>query len=130
MVEQVSPLGAAWQPGRHNVTGTAPGVTLTETRPGSIVQVAAWQGEEKAVIAAIQKATGLKLPDGAGGGVATETKATRTDAGIVDVSTLGKIAVQGPDAAEFLDRVYTNLFSTLPVGKARYGLMLREDGFA
>ena len=75
MVEQVSPLGAAWQPGRHHVTGIAPGVTLTETRPGSIVQVAAWPGEEKAVIAAIQKATGLKLPDGAGGGIATETKA-------------------------------------------------------
>ena len=57
-----------------------------------------------------------------------EAKATREAAGIVDVSTLGKIAVQGPDAAEFLDRVYTNMFSTLPVGKARYGLMLREDG--
>ena len=59
-----------------------------------------------------------------------ETKATRETAGIVDVSTLGKIAVQGPDAADFLDRVYTNLFSTLAVGKARYGLMLREDGIA
>ena len=46
-----------------------------------------------------------------------------------DVSTLGKIDVQGPDAGDFLDRVYTNTFSTLPVGKARYGLMLREDGF-
>ena len=54
----------------------------------------------------------------------------RASAGIVDVSTLGKIAVQGPDAAAFLDRVYTNMFSTLPVGKARYGLMLREDGIA
>jgi glycine cleavage system aminomethyltransferase T/NADPH-dependent 2,4-dienoyl-CoA reductase/sulfur reductase-like enzyme len=59
-----------------------------------------------------------------------ETKAARTTAGIVDVSTLGKIMVQGPDAGEFLDRVYTNLFSTLPVNKARYGLMLREDGLA
>jgi sarcosine oxidase subunit alpha len=59
-----------------------------------------------------------------------EAKATRETAGIVDVSTLGKIAVQGPDAAEFLDRVYTNMFSTLAVGKARYGLMLREDGLA
>ncbi|RJT41944.1 sarcosine oxidase subunit alpha [Mesorhizobium waimense] len=59
-----------------------------------------------------------------------EAKATRDSAGIVDVSTLGKIAVQGPDAAEFLDRVYTNMFSTLAVGKARYGLMLREDGLA
>ena len=59
-----------------------------------------------------------------------EAKATRESAGIVDVSTLGKIAVQGPDAAAFLDRVYTNMFSTLAVGKARYGLMLREDGLA
>ena len=57
-----------------------------------------------------------------------EAKTVREKAGIVDVSTLGKIAVQGPDAAGFLDRVYTNMFSTLPVGKARYGLMLREDG--
>jgi sarcosine oxidase subunit alpha len=59
-----------------------------------------------------------------------EAKTTREAAGIVDVSTLGKIAVQGPDAADFLDRVYTNMFSTLAVGKARYGLMLREDGIA
>jgi heterotetrameric sarcosine oxidase alpha subunit len=59
-----------------------------------------------------------------------EATAVRASVGIVDVSTLGKIAVQGPDAAIFLDRVYTNLFSTLPVGKARYGLMLREDGIA
>ena len=59
-----------------------------------------------------------------------EARTTRESAGIVDVSTLGKIAVQGPDAGDFLDRVYTNMFSTLPVGKARYGLMLREDGLA
>ncbi|MGD9913387.1 MAG: sarcosine oxidase subunit alpha family protein [Rhizobiaceae bacterium] len=59
-----------------------------------------------------------------------EARAVRANVGIVDVSTLGKIAVQGPDAAEFLDRVYTNVFSTLAVGKARYGLMLREDGLA
>ncbi|MBX3597334.1 MAG: sarcosine oxidase subunit alpha family protein [Rhizobiaceae bacterium] len=58
-----------------------------------------------------------------------EARAVRSGVGIVDVSTLGKIAVQGPDAAEFLDRVYTNMFSTLPVNKARYGMMLREDGF-
>ena len=57
-----------------------------------------------------------------------EAKAVRAKAGLVDVSTLGKIMVQGPDAAEFLNRVYTNIMSTLPVGKARYGLMLREDG--
>ncbi|MGB3390809.1 MAG: sarcosine oxidase subunit alpha family protein [Pseudaminobacter sp.] len=58
-----------------------------------------------------------------------ETKAVRCGVGLVDVSTLGKIAVQGPDAPVFLDRVYTNMFSTLAIDKARYGLMLREDGF-
>ena len=58
-----------------------------------------------------------------------EARAVRTSVGITDVSTLGKIDVQGPDAGVFLDRVYTNTFSTLPVGRARYGLMLRDDGF-
>jgi heterotetrameric sarcosine oxidase alpha subunit len=61
--------------------------------------------------------------------VAREVKAVRSRVGVCDVSTLGKIDVQGSDAATFLDRVYINTFSTLPVGKARYGLMLREDGF-
>jgi sarcosine oxidase subunit alpha len=58
-----------------------------------------------------------------------EVAATRASVGVCDVSTLGKIEVEGTDAAVFLDRVYTNTFSTLPVGKSRYGLMLREDGF-
>jgi sarcosine oxidase subunit alpha len=57
-----------------------------------------------------------------------EAAAVRRSVGIVDVSTLGKIEVQGPDAGEFLDRVYVNGFSGLPVGKARYGVMLRDDG--
>ncbi len=48
--------------------------------------------------------------------------------GICDVTTLGKIDIQGRDAGAFLDKVYANTFSTLPVGKVRYGLMLREDG--
>ncbi len=48
--------------------------------------------------------------------------------GVCDVSTLGKIDIQGPDAAALLDFVYTNMFSTLKVGRVRYGLMLREDG--
>jgi sarcosine oxidase subunit alpha len=59
-----------------------------------------------------------------------EVAHVRTKVGVCDVSTLGKIDVQGRDAGLFLDRVYANTFSTLPVGKARYGLMLREDGFA
>jgi len=58
-----------------------------------------------------------------------EATAVRATVGIVDVSTLGKIDVQGPDAGTFLNRVYVNGFAKLPVGKARYGLMLREDGF-
>jgi heterotetrameric sarcosine oxidase alpha subunit len=61
--------------------------------------------------------------------VSREVRATRERVGVCDVSTLGKIDVQGGDAGLFLDRVYANTFSTLPVGKARYGLMLREDGF-
>ena len=52
----------------------------------------------------------------------------RKHVGMCDVSTLGKIDIFGPDAAEFLNRLYTNGWSKLPVGKARYGLMLREDG--
>ncbi|MGF9563516.1 sarcosine oxidase subunit alpha family protein [Neorhizobium sp. JUb45] len=52
----------------------------------------------------------------------------RQNAGLCDVSTLGKIEIFGSDAAEFLNRVYSNAFLKLPVGKARYGLMLREDG--
>ena len=58
-----------------------------------------------------------------------EVSAVRTAVGFCDVSTLGKIDVQGPDAGVFLDRLYINTFSTLPVGRARYGVMLREDGF-
>lgn len=58
-----------------------------------------------------------------------EVLAVRSGVGLCDVSTLGKIDIQGADAAEFLERVYTNAWKTLPVGKARYGLMLREDGF-
>ncbi|MCK7613666.1 sarcosine oxidase subunit alpha family protein [Roseibium sediminicola] len=57
-----------------------------------------------------------------------EAATVRETVGICDVSSLGKIAVQGPDAAEFLNRVYTNGFAKLPVGKARYGIMLRDDG--
>ena len=60
--------------------------------------------------------------------VLEEARAVRCSVGITDVSTLGKIDVQGPDAARFLDFIYANTFSTLAVGRARYGIMLREDG--
>ncbi|MDI6526995.1 sarcosine oxidase subunit alpha [Pseudomonas otitidis] len=60
--------------------------------------------------------------------VARECKAVRESVGILDASTLGKIDIQGPDAREFLNRVYTNAWTKLDVGKARYGLMCKEDG--
>jgi methylglutamate dehydrogenase subunit C len=57
-----------------------------------------------------------------------EMALVRSGVGIADVSTLGKIDVQGPDAAEFLNRVYVNGFAKLPIGRARYGVMLNDDG--
>lgn len=57
-----------------------------------------------------------------------ETETVRQSVGLCDVTSLGKIAVQGPDAAKLLNRVYTNAFAKLAVGKARYGIMLRDDG--
>ena len=60
--------------------------------------------------------------------VQRESKAARESVGILDASTLGKIDIQGTDASEFLNRVYTNAWSKLGIGKCRYGLMLHEDG--
>ena len=60
--------------------------------------------------------------------VQRESKAARESSGILDASTLGKIDIQGSDASEFLNRVYTNAWSKLGIGKCRYGLMLNEDG--
>jgi heterotetrameric sarcosine oxidase alpha subunit len=59
-----------------------------------------------------------------------EVLQTRKSVGICDVTTLGKIDVQGADAATFLNKIYCNPFAKVPVGKVRYGLMLREDGIA
>ena len=57
-----------------------------------------------------------------------ESRAVRDGVGLVDVSTLGKFELFGRDAAEFLERVYINRWASLPVGRSRYGVMLREDG--
>ncbi|MBI6629682.1 sarcosine oxidase subunit alpha family protein [Pontibaca salina] len=59
-----------------------------------------------------------------------EVRAVRASVGVCDVTTLGKIDIQGTDAAPFLNTVYANAFAKLAVGKTRYGLMLREDGNA
>ncbi|APX92176.1 sarcosine oxidase subunit alpha [Halomonas sp. 1513] len=60
--------------------------------------------------------------------VARECRAVREGVGILDASTLGKIDIQGPDAREFLARIYTNKWEKLAVGKCRYGLMCKDDG--
>jgi sarcosine oxidase subunit alpha len=61
--------------------------------------------------------------------VARECRAVRSACGLFDASTLGKIEVVGPDAAEFMNRLYINNWSNLAVGRSRYGILLREDGF-
>lgn len=61
--------------------------------------------------------------------VARECQQVRRSVGIFDASTLGKIEVVGPDAAEFMNRFYVNAWTKLAVGKCRYGVLLREDGF-
>ena len=61
--------------------------------------------------------------------VARECRTVRQSAGMFDASTLGKIEVVGPDAAEFMELIYTNPWKKLGVGRCRYGLVLREDGF-
>ena len=57
-----------------------------------------------------------------------ECLAVRNSVGMLDASTLGKIDIQGPDAAEFITRIYTNSYLKLAPGKCRYGVMLKEDG--
>ncbi|SFM11537.1 sarcosine oxidase subunit alpha family protein [Shimia aestuarii] len=64
-----------------------------------------------------------------GDAVKREILQTRNSVGLLDASTLGKIIVKGPDAAKFLDMLYTNMMSTLKPGKCRYGLMCNENGF-
>ena len=60
--------------------------------------------------------------------VARECRHVRTGVGLLDASTLGKIELKGPEVGEFLNRIYSNRFDNLPVGRCRYGLMLGEDG--
>jgi sarcosine oxidase subunit alpha len=102
-------------------------------RPARLAPSHAWAEEQGAVFAetgpwlrALYYPKRGEEPQDA---VNREVANVRKAVGVCDVSTLGKIDVQGRDAGVFLDRVYANTFSVLPVGKARYGLMLREDGF-
>ena len=61
--------------------------------------------------------------------VARECLAVRKRCGIFDASTLGKIEVVGKDAATFMNRLYVNAWTSLAVGRCRYGILLRDDGF-
>jgi sarcosine oxidase subunit alpha len=66
--------------------------------------------------------------EGLGEASLREARYVRSHVGVFDVSTLGKVDVSGPDAAAFLERLYVNRIETLPVGRSRYGIMLRDDG--
>jgi sarcosine oxidase subunit alpha len=61
--------------------------------------------------------------------VARECRAVRSACGLFDASTLGKVEVVGPDAVTFMNRLYVNAWDSLAVGRARYGVLLRDDGF-
>ncbi|MCB2111527.1 MAG: sarcosine oxidase subunit alpha family protein [Defluviimonas sp.] len=71
----------------------------------------------------------LRHGEGVHDAVHREIRSVRNAVGLLDASTLGKLLVKGPDAGRFLDMLYTNMMSTLPVGKCRYGLMCTENGF-
>ena len=71
----------------------------------------------------------LRGGEGRQSAVEREIRAVRSGVGMLDASTLGKILVKGPDAAQFLDRIYTGMMSTVPVGRCRYGLMCTDAGF-
>ena len=93
----------------------------------------AWYEAKKAVweeAGLWKRATRIPLPgETPAETVRRECLTTRARAGIMDASTLGKIEVVGPDAAEFLNRMYVNSFTKLGVGRCRYGLLLNEQGF-
>ncbi|TPN59513.1 sarcosine oxidase subunit gamma family protein [Mesorhizobium sp. B1-1-4] len=74
MVERLSPLEPEFHVGSHGNFEHGVEVILTETRPASIVQLAAWPGEEKKLLSCIRAVTGLALPDGAGGGATNGAK--------------------------------------------------------
>lgn len=73
--ERQSPLGPEYHPGSHGNFEHGVDVILSEMRPGTILQLAAWPGEERQLIEIIGKVTGLALPDGAGGGVSSGARA-------------------------------------------------------
>ena len=102
-------------------------------RPTRLTPTHAWAAEQGAVFVeagAWMRAQYFPRPGEADwlATVTREAAAVRKAVGLCDVTTLGKIDIQGPDAAKLLERVYINAWASLKVGRVRYGLMLREDG--
>ncbi len=91
-----------------------------------------WHGEHGAVFEPVgqwrRPLTYLRDGEDEAAAVQRECRAVRQGLGALDASKLGKIDIQGPDAAEFLNRIYTNGWSKLEIGRCRYGVMLHEDG--
>ncbi|NRB03767.1 MAG: FAD-dependent oxidoreductase, partial [Rhodobacteraceae bacterium] len=112
--------------------GRARGKSFRPTRLTPSHDWAAENGADFVEVGAWLRAQWFKRPGEKGwrDSVDREVEMTRSSVGICDVTTLGKIDIQGKDAAEFLNRIYSNPFLKVPVGKVRYGLMLREDGIA
>ena len=112
--------------------GRARGKDFRPTRLTPSHDWAAENGADFVEVGAWLRAQWFKRPGEKGwrDSVDREVEMTRSSVGICDVTTLGKIDIQGRDAAEFLNRIYSNPFLKVPVGKVRYGLMLREDGVA
>ena len=113
--------------------------TLAGHHQGALFQptrkttIDSWADEQGAVFENVAQWRRARYFPNAGEDMASATRrecrATRASVGIFDASTLGKIEVTGPDAAEFLNRMYTNPWKALEPGRCRYGLLLKEDGF-
>ena len=111
------------------IAGGRQGLTI---RPTQLTPLNDWHHEHSAMMGdfGMSKRPLVYLQDGEDRTAAgrREAAAVREAVGICDVSTLGKIDIQGPDSAEFLERLYVNRWASLKPGKSRYGVMLREDG--
>ncbi len=112
------------------LAGHAKGALFQPTRKTNIDSWAEANGAVFELVAQWRRARYFPKPgEDMMAAVNRECRAVRTSVGIFDASTLGKIEVVGPDAAEFLNRMYTNPWKSLAPGRCRYGLLLKEDGF-
>jgi sarcosine oxidase, subunit alpha len=112
------------------LAGHAKGALFQATRTTNIDGWAAENGAVFELVAQWRRARYFpKAGEDMHAAVNRECVAVRKSLGIFDASTLGKIEVVGPDAAEFLNRMYTNPWKALEPGRCRYGLLLKEDGF-